>query len=74
MIVLKAEKKALTYIFLYYAATQGLILFVSGPWFDDWCFYIILEPKKRGCKLKPKDANPKPKRGVGVKLFNENKY
>lgn len=41
MTLLKAEKKALIYICLYYAVTQGLILLVSGLWFDDWCLINI---------------------------------
>ena len=41
MRLLKKEKKALVSIFLLYVMTQGLILFVSGRWFDDWCLVNI---------------------------------
>lgn len=38
---LKAEKRNLTSLFLFYLLSQGLILIVSGLWYDDWCIINI---------------------------------
>lgn len=41
MLDIKNNRKALSYIFLYYCFTQILILIVEGKWYDDWCIVNI---------------------------------
>ncbi len=38
---IKEEKKYLLCLLFFYTLTQGLILIVSGMWFDDWCIVNI---------------------------------
>lgn len=45
---IRFEKKNLIRLFLYYIVSQGLLLIVSGLWFDDWC---IVNISKEGLRL-----------------------
>lgn len=45
---LKREKKYIILIMLFYLLSQGLVLFISGLWYDDWCMINI---SSEGLKL-----------------------
>ncbi len=45
---MRNEKKYILLLFLFYLASQGLILVVSGLWFDDWC---IMNISNQGLKM-----------------------
>ncbi len=41
IVAIKEEKKYLLWLLFFYTLSQGLILIVSGMWFDDWCIVNI---------------------------------